>query len=32
MTFKIEYKEPIVKKEKGNYASEFLGGGGRDGM
>ena len=31
MTFKIEYKEPIVKKEKGNYASEFLGGGGRDG-
>ena len=32
MTFKIEYKEPIVEKEKGNYGSEFLEEGGRDGM
>lgn len=32
MTFKIEYKEPIVKKEKGSYGSEFLEEGGRDDM
>lgn len=32
MTLKIEYKKPIIKKDRGNYGSEFPEKGGRDGI